>query len=984
ALGAQPPVRTTRRPPTDTARAPGDTIPRDSAAADSAAADSAQRPLVDWAEPDSVLQSLLGLQGFATTRYQGEDVTFLVGTRRIVLTGDPAAVQQGEAVVVGDTIVYDDSTGQIEVRGGSNGLVTLRDPAQGQDDIRATWIRYNVRTGQGTVGNVATAVQSGETWHVSAERAGIFGARDGEGTTRFYGHDGTVTSCDLEEPHYHFEARNLKVVRGRIMVARPAVLYIGEVPVLWLPFVFQDMRSGRRSGFLAPRFGVAELVRNSPSYRRSVDNLGYYFAISDYADARVWLDWRSGARGDDRDPGYWRYNGEVGYNWLDWFVRGRLAAGYETWQGGRKNLTLSLQHSQQFSQRTSLNANVNYAQSTQLQRLGAYTPQAALATIQSQANFQTRRGPFSLNLGASRTQYTGQDKVDQTFPTLNVTAEPISLGEWLTWTPSFRLQNRQSLNYTDAGMLGTRFSVVDGRVVADTGRYDQRETTIDLQTPLKIFDFNWSNSISVAETERDAPSRSVVYGATPGDSSVRIFARSFETEVRWNTSFSLPSFSPGRWNLTPSVNLSDVEGSAGFLVRSHLSGGEWVRQNKRPSFSVSTAPTFFRRYGGIGPFEALRHQVSPSLSFNYAPEGRVSDEFLLAIGQNPGSYIGALRQAALSFNLNTTIEAKMRRRGPAGDSAAADSARRAGAEAGSGAAGETVKLLALRFSPLSYDFVRADTLGRGLTSESFSVDADTDLLPGFNARADWSLFTGPSSDIRSEFKPYLTGINASFSLNQNSNALALLSRVFGRSVPLERPGETVFDPTAGDTLAAELARQPVAGSRARTPVEQIPQGQGWRASLNFSMRRSRPADQLLGTVIEFDPELECSPFRRDPLLFDDCVLRVSRNPPAQEQSTLPGATITRFPTQTSLGSQMSFDLTPNWTGSWQTSYDFTRSEFADHVVSLQRNLHDWRAVFAFTQSPNGNFAFSFFIALKAQPDLKFDYDQRSYRGQSGR
>jgi hypothetical protein len=45
------------------------------------------------------------------------------------------------------------------------------------------------------------------------------------------------------------------------------------------------------------------------------------------------------------------------------------------------------------------------------------------------------------------------------------------------------------------------------------------------------------------------------------------------------------------------------------------------------------------------------------------------------------------------------------------------------------------------------------------------------------------------------------------------------------------------------------------------------------------------------------------------------------------------------------------------------------------MVTLQRDLHDWRATFAFTQSPNGNFAFSFFIALKAEPDLKFDYNK---------
>ena len=75
-------------------------------------------------------------------------------------------------------------------------------------------------------------------------------------------------------------------------------------------------------------------------------------------------------------------------------------------------------------------------------------------------------------------------------------------------------------------------------------------------------------------------------------------------------------------------------------------------------------------------------------------------------------------------------------------------------------------------------------------------------------------------------------------------------------------------------------------------------------------------------------------------------------------------------------------MTPKWSAHWSTTYDFVENQFASHIVSLQRDLHDWRAVFAFTQAPNGNFAFNFFIALKAQPDLKFDYDRRSYRARS--
>jgi hypothetical protein len=50
---------------------------------------------------------------------------------------------------------------------------------------------------------------------------------------------------------------------------------------------------------------------------------------------------------------------------------------------------------------------------------------------------------------------------------------------------------------------------------------------------------------------------------------------------------------------------------------------------------------------------------------------------------------------------------------------------------------------------------------------------------------------------------------------------------------------------------------------------------------------------------------------------------------------------------------------------------------------LQRQLHDWNATFAFMQTPNGAFSFNFLIALKAQPDLKFNYDRSTYRSSSG-
>jgi hypothetical protein len=118
-----------------------------------------------------------------------------------------------------------------------------------------------------------------------------------------------------------------------------------------------------------------------------------------------------------------------------------------------------------------------------------------------------------------------------------------------------------------------------------------------------------------------------------------------------------------------------------------------------------------------------------------------------------------------------------------------------------------------------------------------------------------------------------------------------------------------------------------------------------------------------------------------PLVYDQCI---------QIQSTFPvgavpigrltsGGPFIRVPPRESLRSQMSFNLTPKWSAQWGTTFDFQAHQFADHSVTLQRQLHDWRTIFAFTRGPNGNFAFNFFIALNAAPDIKFDYNKATYR-----
>jgi hypothetical protein len=172
----------------------------------------------------------------------------------------------------------------------------------------------------------------------------------------------------------------------------------------------------------------------------------------------------------------------------------------------------------------------------------------------------------------------------------------------------------------------------------------------------------------------------------------------------------------------------------------------------------------------------------------------------------------------------------------------------------------------------------------------------------------------------------------------------------------------------------------VAGARTSGERFLVPPPQGWRLALTLSSSRPRPP--VGGNIVNYDPAQNCTKTANgSQLLLDQCQInaRLQSGNSQPVTSPTPGGTVYRIPAQTNVGADLGFNLTPRWTAAWRTNYDFVRHEFASHVVSLQRDLHDWRLSMGFTQSSNGNFAFNFSIGLKAQPDLKFDYARNSYR-----
>jgi hypothetical protein len=601
-----------------------------------------------------------------------------------------------------------------------------------------------------------------------------------------------------------------------------------------------------------------------------------------------------------------------------------------------------------------------------VQRQTALNPMTALATIASQLNYTRSMGPFAMSIGGTRRQYPGRAQVDQDFPSINVSSKAIQIGRFVDWTPTFNFATASSAHLDAQGDFKYRYFERNG--VLDSALFDRATQTSSagFNSPFKIGSFNLPLSFSFSDRMNDFPElRRLVDPADTSRRETRVYRRTYLTTLDWRTAVTLPTFLHGSWNLAPSVSIENVDPS-GFWVRSERTGSNFVSQRKRLSWGAGVAPTFFALSNwGLGPVARFRHSITPTLSWSFSPKSSVSDDFLAALGKTRADYLGALAQNRLTLGLSQSFEAKLRK--SAGDTSAVDDAKK-------------VKLLSLNMSSLTYDFERARKTGRsGFASDRVNFNLNSAMLPGLTLDVGYSLFQGSVLSDTAKFSPYRESISSSVQLNRQTAFIRWIARLLGGSGDADtKPADAS---TPGQGMGSGIAgTQQVAGTAMRQQLVSVPVGRGFDAQISLSFNRQRPPKAGSDTT-SVDPTAICESLNSNPIQKEICV-RNARSAPVdytQNTATTAGGTFFVLPPQMSINWRTSFDLTPKWSAQWSTSYDAVRHEFASHSVTLQRDLHDWRAMFGFTQAPNGNFAFTFFVALKAEPDLKFNYDRTSYR-----
>src|SRR2546427_6001412 len=498
-------------------------------------------PTRSFPPSDAVIESLRKLKGYRITEYMADTLIAQGGDTQMMHLRGEAFVEREGTKVESDSIRYPQRSCRLNAIGDPR-LFDQATVMVGES------MRYDTCLKRGTVHNALTNFQQGiAKWIVRGDLA------VDSGSTRLYGANSQVTTDENPVPDYHFATGEMKWLNKNVMVARPAVLYIHDVPIMWLPFIFQDVRKGRRSGILVPRFGLNDIVRPVRSYQRHVLNVGYYLAINDYLDFLISADWYA--------QRYLALRAKSSYRWLDRFIDGDISfERYGQLDTPGSSIRLGWDHQQRFSSRTRFSARVDYATSTQIIQTNTVDPYLATASLGSQLSFTKQFDWGTLSIGGDRRQEVGSGLVTQTIPTVSLAPSPINITPSVTWSPGFSFTNQQAFHQVQAPVL------LPGGAL-DTLFADNRVSTLNLQTPLRIGPWNWSNTLDVTDNISNARQEFDIPDSTaPGGLRRVLFDQTFSTSINWQTGINLPSFFTGTWKLQPAIAIVNQTSQRPFMI----------------------------------------------------------------------------------------------------------------------------------------------------------------------------------------------------------------------------------------------------------------------------------------------------------------------------------------------------------------------------------------------------------------------------------
>lgn len=439
----------------------------------------------------------------------------------------------------------------------------------GSDEYESDTMAFNFKTKKGLINNVYTKQQEG---FLRSELS----KRNDNGD--IYLQHGRYTTCDAKHPDFYIALSRAKVRPGKDVVFGPAYLVVADVPLpLAIPYGFFPFTKSYSSGFIMPSYGDES---NRGFYLRDG---GYYFAISDKWDLKL--------LGEIYTKGSWGISAASNYN-KRYKYSGRFYVSFQDTKTGdqglpdysrQKSFKIQWSHRQDSKANpySSLSASVNFASSSYERNNmnSLYNPQTLTqSTRTSSVSWSTTFSSIGLSLSstANLSQNMRDSSISMTLPDLNISISRFYPFKRKHVVGDERWYEKISMSYT--GQLSNRIDTKEDKLLHSSLVKDWRNG------------FNHSIPISGNFT---------LFNYINVSPSFNFYDRMYTNKVMRS------------WDETRQQEVTDTVYGFNNVYNWNLSLG---MSTKLYGFYIPSRKIFGDK------IQAIRHVITPSVSFSYAPD----------------------------------------------------------------------------------------------------------------------------------------------------------------------------------------------------------------------------------------------------------------------------------------------------------------------------------------------------------------------------
>ena len=497
----------------------------------------------------------------------------------------------------------------------------------GSDKYESDTMSFNFKTKRGFINNVYTEQEDGflSSQHSKRDSSGVL-----------YLEHGRYTTCDAPHPDFYIALSRAKVRPGKDVVFGPAYLVVADVPLpLAIPYGFFPFTKSYSSGFIMPSYGD-ESARGF--YLRDG---GYYFAINDKWDLKL--------LGEIYTKGSWGLSAASNYR-KRYRYNGSFFFSYQNTKNGDKGMP-------DYSEQTSFKIQWSHRQDSKANPFSSLSASVNFATTSYERD--------NLNSMYNPQSYTQSLRTSSVSWTTNFS----SLGMTLSGTTNLSQNMRDStisLQLPDLNVSVSRFYPFKRKKMAGKERWYEKISM--------SYTGHLSNSIN---TKEDLLFKSNL---------IKDWSNGMQHNIPINANFTVLKYI----NVNPSFNFTDrmytnkVMKSWDESTQTEVADttyGFYNVYNWSMSLSASTKVYGFwlpsRKIFG-DKIQAIRHVLTPQVSFSYAPDFGASRYGYYATYQKTDAdgnvtlqeyspYTGSLfgvpgkgKTGNISFDLSNNIEMKVK------------------------------------------------------------------------------------------------------------------------------------------------------------------------------------------------------------------------------------------------------------------------------------------------------------------------------------